>query len=171
MVQTNNLAWNRQTTYWSKYNKLKFVKCCSYTNSAFLHFDYPLDEGSELFIWATSSRKWLQEAVEKQTFPRANYRKLAELALIWLVGELPGSKQFKFCKPGAFHHARFMSKAIYLLKMNLLSEIFHRWTRTSISTQNGHFHCTVLCTLFPPLTHCLLCPTRWLQILLSDGWL
>ena len=64
----------------------------------------------------------MQEPVEKQTFPRAEYRELSELALIWLGGELPGSKQLKFCKPGAFHLARFMSKAIYLLKMDLLSE-------------------------------------------------
>ena len=42
--------------------------------------------------------------------------------MIWLGGQLPDNKQFKFSKPGAFHPARFMSKAIYLLKMDLLSE-------------------------------------------------
>jgi hypothetical protein len=84
-------------------------------------FEYQ-SENSELSKHAKDSRKWLQGAIENKTFPREDYRELAELALIWLGGTLPGNRMFSFRKPGAFHAARFMSKAIYLLKMDILSE-------------------------------------------------
>ena len=84
-------------------------------------FAFPSDENSELSKHAKESRKWLESAIEKQTFPREDYKELAELALIWLGGTLPGNRKFSFRKPGAFHAARFMSKAIYLLKIDMLS--------------------------------------------------
>ena len=72
---------------------------------------------------AKASKQWLHDALLKGTFPREDYRELAELCYIWLGGEsLPTGRTFAFRKPGAFHHARFMSKAIYLLKIALLSE-------------------------------------------------
>ena len=64
----------------------------------------------------------MKTELQKGTFPREDYRQLAELSLIWLGGRLPNGKVFKFMKPGAFHAARFMSKGIYLLKMALLSK-------------------------------------------------
>lgn len=81
-----------------------------------------MDELCELSMQAKESLKWLERVIEKGTFPREDYRELAELALIWLGGAMPGDRVFSFRKPGAFHAARFMSKAIYLLKMELLSE-------------------------------------------------
>ena len=73
-------------------------------------------------LQARLSRVWLETELKKGTFPREDYKQLAELALIWLGGTLPNGKVFKFMKPGAFHAARFMSKAIYLLKIALLSK-------------------------------------------------
>ena len=43
-----------------------------------------------------------------------------ELVLIWL-GEYKEMRDFRFQWPVAFHHARFMSKAIYMLKLDILS--------------------------------------------------
>ena len=38
------------------------------------------------------------------------------------------NKTFKLKKPGAYHHARFMGKSIYLLKIYILSLLFARLT-------------------------------------------
>ena len=40
---------------------------------------------------------------------------------MWLGG-MGRVAKFKFQWPGAFHHARFMSKALYILKMDLLRD-------------------------------------------------
>ena len=39
------------------------------------------------------------------------------------------NKTFKLKKPGAYHHARFMGKSIYLLKIYILSLLFARLTQ------------------------------------------
>lgn len=49
--------------------------------------------------------------------PRGDYQEFLELAFIFLGG-IP-VKGISFKAPGAMHHARFMSKAIYCLKMFL----------------------------------------------------
>lgn len=54
--------------------------------------------------------------------PRADYRELLELACIFLGGTPP--RGIKFKKPGATHHARWLSKAIYSLKMYLFRDQF-----------------------------------------------
>ena len=46
-----------------------------------------------------------------------DYYELAELALMFLD---PGYKSLLFHKPGPVHHARFMGKALYYLKLVLL---------------------------------------------------
>ena len=58
---------------------------------------------------------------EKKSFPRADYQELLQLAIISLGGHVPN---FAFRLPGADHHARWMSKCIYTLKLNLLSKVF-----------------------------------------------
>lgn len=47
--------------------------------------------------------------------PRIDYKELLELTLIYL-GRMPSDK-ILFNRPGAYHHARFMAKAIYNLKI------------------------------------------------------
>ena len=51
------------------------------------------------------------------TRPRDDYRKLLELLIVWLGGHVEG---FSFKRPGADHHARWLAKAIYKLKLCLL---------------------------------------------------
>ena len=54
------------------------------------------------------------------SFPRDDYKEVAELSLV-LLGVKP-PQQFKMRKPGAMHHARWMSAILYSAKMYLLSE-------------------------------------------------
>lgn len=54
-------------------------------------------------------------------FVRDDYKELLVLTLIFL-GEDSG--QIRFRPPGAMHHARWMSKAIYALKMFMFSKVF-----------------------------------------------
>ncbi|KAL7297107.1 hypothetical protein TKK_0009529 [Trichogramma kaykai] len=53
--------------------------------------------------------------------PRADYKEFLELALIFL-NKKKGDVSFKF--PGAMHHARWMSKGIYSLKIYLFRDHF-----------------------------------------------
>ena len=64
---------------------------------------------------------WAEKCLQDEAFPRADYRELLELTIVYLGGEVD---RFHFQKPGACHHARFMSQAIYLLKIELLSNLF-----------------------------------------------
>ena len=64
---------------------------------------------------------WAQDQLAKGTWPREDYKELLELMIVYLGGPVPG---FTFKMPGADHHARWMSKAIYFLKIKLLSKVF-----------------------------------------------
>lgn len=55
-----------------------------------------------------------------QSYVRVDYRELLELALVCLND----SPSAKFRRPGALHHARWMAKAIYGLKMYLFRDQF-----------------------------------------------
>ncbi|XP_074114013.1 uncharacterized protein LOC141537081 [Cotesia typhae] len=54
--------------------------------------------------------------------PRDDYKEILELSLIFL-GEMPREQVF-FKRPGAVHHARWMAKAIYCLKMFIFRDEF-----------------------------------------------
>jgi len=47
-----------------------------------------------------------------------------ELVVFFLGGSIPEKRSFKLRKPGAFHHARWMAKAIYYIKICIMSERF-----------------------------------------------
>ena len=47
--------------------------------------------------------------------PREDYRELLELAVIFLGGQ--PARGVRFMEPGAMHHARWMSKALYSVKI------------------------------------------------------
>ena len=54
-------------------------------------------------------------------FGQGDYREFLELVVVSLGREVPN---FKFKLPGADHHARWMSKGIYYVKIWLLSRVF-----------------------------------------------
>lgn len=60
--------------------------------------------------------------VESKTLPRNDYREFLELTLIYL-GEVP-PRGVNFAAPGAFHHARWMAKVIYCLKIYMFRKQF-----------------------------------------------
>lgn len=76
--------------------------------------DYVNNEVNQIIEWGT-------EMLERDIFPRSDYKQLLELTIIYLGGFV---YPFNFHKPGAHHHARFMSNALYFLKMQLLSRRF-----------------------------------------------
>ncbi|XP_076674663.1 uncharacterized protein LOC143372399 [Andrena cerasifolii] len=58
----------------------------------------------------------------QQKQPRGDYVEFLELMIIFLGGTCPKGNRFHV--PGAFHHARWMAKAIYILKIYLFREEF-----------------------------------------------
>ena len=64
---------------------------------------------------------WAKEQLAAGTFPRDDYKEFMELVVVSLGGEVVG---FIFKLPGPDHHARFMSKCLYILKIKLLRRIF-----------------------------------------------
>ena len=64
---------------------------------------------------------WAESELAKNTWPRADYKELLVLTIVCLGGVIPG---FEFRQPGPDHHARWMSKAIYILKIALLVDVF-----------------------------------------------
>ena len=55
--------------------------------------------------------------------PRDDYRELLELTIIFVGESLPGGVVFK--RPGAFHHARWMSKVLYCFKIWVFRDQFN----------------------------------------------
>ena len=70
---------------------------------------------------AEETLSWAKSHLAKKTFPRDDYREFLELVIISLGGKVEG---FVFKLPGPDHHARWMSKVIYNLKMKLVSKFF-----------------------------------------------
>ena len=64
---------------------------------------------------------WAKEQLAANTFPRDDYKEFMELVVVSLGGEVEG---FSFKLPGPDHHARWMSKCLYILKIQMLSKIF-----------------------------------------------
>ena len=64
---------------------------------------------------------WAERELVKRTWPRADYQELLKLTIICLGGQIDG---FQLNLPGPDHHARFMSKCLYFLKIKLLLKIF-----------------------------------------------
>ena len=64
----------------------------------------------------------LLEADNVKNLPRCDYKEFLELAKLILGESIERKKGYTFTiqRPGADHHARWMSKSIYILKMTLL---------------------------------------------------
>ena len=56
---------------------------------------------------------------DKGALKRGEYKECIQLVIVYLGGEVAG---FRFRCPGADHHARWMSKFIYDVKLALLSD-------------------------------------------------
>ncbi len=86
-------------------------------------FTWLRNQSNEVLIWGT-------EQLLAGTFPREDYRELLELTVHYLGGEVmrprvngPPQPGFRMRRPGALHHARFMAKGLYILKIAMLSDV------------------------------------------------
>lgn len=93
---------------WTKIDKSNFK-----SGVEDLHVKNVIGDTTEIQEFTIKSLKDMQ--------PREDYKELLQLAVIFLGGSLPN---FSFRMPGAFHHARWMSKAIYSLKIYLFRNQF-----------------------------------------------
>ena len=81
------------------------------------------------------SDKLLQTSnLNSSSIPRGDYKEFLELAKIFLGGSIDRKKGYTYqlSRPGADHHARWMSKCIYFLKLFLLS---HQFPQSVLSWQ------------------------------------
>ena len=108
----SDLLFKRLQNSWSE-----TVDNLDYSNLS--RFDQ--EKASETFLEDASCdvQNFCKMALATGTFPREDYQELVQLILVWFKGAeaVPG---LKFQYPEAFHHARFMSKAIYILKLDIL---------------------------------------------------
>ena len=63
-----------------------------------------LQVGSPLYELASEALQFGKRALTLETFPRGDYKKLCELFVFYLGGDVPG---FHFHQPGACHEARY----------------------------------------------------------------
>ena len=65
---------------------------------------------------------------------RGDYKEFLELSKLYLGGTVERKKNwtYQLSRPGADHHARWMSKAIYILKLSLIG---HQLTQSKLSWQ------------------------------------
>lgn len=66
-----------------------------------------------------------------ESFPRNDYNEFLQLLIILLGGSPP--RGIKFTKPGAIHHARWMAKTIYCLKIIIFRNQFPEITDLEIN--------------------------------------
>ena len=109
--------------------------------SNLVRFDYSSvpewvqEEGRAVLAWA-------EKHLAKKTWPRADYQELLILTIISLGGDVPG---FQFMLPGPDHHARWMSKKIYTLKINLLLRIFMMTEQEQAQVQEISKYILIFC--------------------------
>lgn len=84
-------------------------------------------------ILGDESDEILSFAMQKirEDFPRSDYQEFLELIIIFLGGVPP--RGLKFSKPGAMHHARWMAKIIYSLKILIFRDQFPEITESEIN--------------------------------------
>lgn len=92
---------------------------------------------------ATEMLQFMLTTLENEQQPREDYRELIELIVIFLGGTPPRGISFR--APGAIHHARWMSKAIYSLKIFLFRDEFNMTAKEKVGFRDI---CVFLVTLY-----------------------
>lgn len=103
-------------TFKGDWNKLKLERYKSGLRDRYVKTQLKDESLVVLKIWITDQMK--------KKICRHDYRELLELSMLFLGESLPDSEKRKsiFRSPGAVHHARWMAKAIYALKMFMFRE-------------------------------------------------
>lgn len=100
--------FNRFRDAWAKIDKINFISGLKDTK-----VNDAVGNVCEILKFAFQSLNLKQ--------PRDYYKELLQLSIVFLGGTV---QDFTFKKPGAFHHARWMAKAIYCLKIYLFQKEF-----------------------------------------------
>ena len=86
-------------------------------------FDWSsIQVGSPLHTQALKSLQFCSRALKINTFSRGDYKKLCQLVVVFLGGEL---EEFRLPQPGACHEARFMADALYLLTLHMTKSVLN----------------------------------------------
>ena len=101
------------------YKKTKYTLCFISVSDA---YTFKTTKNLRNFLKITAPYTHVEAELAKNTWPREDYRELLRLTIVTLGGVVPG---FQFLQPGPDHHARWMSKCLYYLKMKLLSNVFN----------------------------------------------
>ena len=88
--------------------------------SKLVFFEWPEDNNSFISIIAYKSLKLINEFLAKDTFKRGDYKYLCQLVKVFLSRETQG---FRFRKPAAVSHARFMQRALNYISIKLLGPL------------------------------------------------
>ena len=89
----------------------------------------------------------------KQPFSRGDYKELVKLTLLYL-GDPAAKKNFaSFNKPGVMHKARWMSKILYAIKLDLLGSKLSMNLKGNILLKYINLRYWVFKTLKLPLDH------------------
>ncbi|XP_047141348.1 uncharacterized protein LOC124816271 [Hydra vulgaris] len=105
-----NLMFKRFQTNWNCIKK-------TVDPSNLIRFDINSISNTFLATQIEETIQFCKDALKTDIVPRGDYRELLELTLMYLHPE----KFFKVRAPGCVSHARFMSKTIYYLKIQILS--------------------------------------------------
>jgi hypothetical protein len=116
----NVLLLRRFNEYWPQIDKQVYASCNDGRLSA------------ELEMLKIETVNFARDILNREAghLSREDYRELLELTLIFL-GETP-PRGIRFRVPGAFHHARWMAKLIYVLKIFLFQNQFKLTKRESV---------------------------------------
>lgn len=80
-----------------------------------------------------------QRALELNTFAHGDYKKVCELFVVYLGGEV---NNFLFHQPGACHEARFLADALYLFILQMtkkLTNIMNKEEEEMVQTSSFFF--------------------------------
>ena len=97
--------------------------------------------GSQLYNIAKEALDFGKLDLALGVFGRGDYRKLCELFVYFLGGDVPG---FKFHQPGACHEARFMADGLYLLTLHLTKNITNIM---KYGPKSSFFHLHLVCAM------------------------
>jgi hypothetical protein len=87
----------------------------------FTTWKWPANKSCFLLKQGQTVLNWAKECLKSKTFPREDYLELCQLIVLFLGGDI-GKTDLR--RPGAIHHARFMGKSLYYLKIFRLSKSF-----------------------------------------------
>src|SRR6218665_3516746 len=93
-----------------------------------------------------------QRALELNTFDRGDYKKVCELFVVYLGGEV---NNFLVHQPGACHEARFLADALYLFTLQMtkkLTNIMNKEEEEMVQT-SSFFISVCVCSIVSEILH------------------